>query len=194
MKNLSLLFSAAMAVCAFVMPSMASGSSWGLIATTHSLDSANLSFAVQSPVGPLGWSCNETRFHVDVLNAAALRVTAATFRSCGGVGVAAGCTVTNVGTGFSWTITGPTTTNVQIHNVDLHMRFETSPGSPGSCVFNGMDSRLTGTLTGGSWDAGQHEVTFAAATGLTLHSTFLGAPPVTVTGTVRDTTQTLTLT
>jgi hypothetical protein len=57
----------------------------------------------------------------------------------------------------------------------------------------GASINITGTLTGGQWDATRHEVVFSDDDGLTSHGQ-AGSSAVAVRGTLRDTAQTLTLT
>lgn len=200
-RKISLLCGAGLAACAFVVPSMASASSWATVGTTHQLFSGNLSFT-STVLGSehFGWSCAATEFHVDVASASALEIAGAAFQNCSGVAAATGCTVTATGTRFPWTATAPTTTNIQIHGFHVDLRFVTKPpaGST-SCVFfpDFPDFTWTGTLTGGSWDpsatGANRRMTFAGASGLGIHHSFFGTAPVIVNGTFRDTAGTLDL-
>jgi hypothetical protein len=93
-------------------------------------------------------------------------------------------------------VTGLTTSNVQIHNVRIDVQFENHPGSSACTTVNGVTSIWTGTLSGGRWTgngANQHEVIFTNAEGLVSHGP-TGSVAVTLSGTFRDTAQTLTLT
>jgi hypothetical protein len=202
MKKLSkkslLLFTGVMAVCAFAMPAMSSAASWGVIGTEHTLHSANLGFTATDPVlGGISSSCAASTFTVDVRTAAALTVTSTQFTNCTAQGAAIGdCTVTATGTpepNPDWTVTGVTTTNVQIHDVRIDLTFENKPGSSNCLNVNGQNLLLTGTLTGGVWDAAAHQVTFNNAEGLVSHGATGNNTRITVTGTIRDTQQTLTL-
>jgi hypothetical protein len=196
----ALLFIAAVAASAFAVPSVASAASWGIIGTTHTLFSANLGFSTHSTFGSSGWICNESQLHADVRNAATLTVTSATFRNCTGIGAYSDCTVTMVPTGFPWsgTAIGAGTNDIRIDGLQVDMKFETRPpaGSSG-CPIDGTTPTWTGTLgtgtTGTLWDVGQHEITFSSAAGTTLHGVTTEPQAVTVTGTLRDTTQSLTL-
>jgi hypothetical protein len=196
-----LLLAGAMAVCAFVTPSMASAASWGVIGTEHTLHSSNIAFTADiTPVGAFASSCGESTFTVDVRNAATLTVTSASFRNCTALGTGIGdCTVTPVATNLPWAATGVTTSNIQIHDVRIDVRFETRPGGgAGSCTnVHNVDLPLTGTLSSGVWSSTGHEISYNQATGLVLHRLFhpnLGnATPVTVSGTMRDTQQSLAL-
>jgi hypothetical protein len=103
--------------------------------------------------------------------------------------------VTATPTGFPWTATAVTTSNIQIHGFDVDLQFENTPGNPTGCAVN-FSSRLTGTLTGGTWDpsatGANRRITFEHDDGLTSHSAQLGGPtPMFVTGTFRDTQATL---
>jgi hypothetical protein len=192
------LFGAALAVCVFAVPSMASASSWGVIGSTHTLISANLGYVAHGQTAPVTWTCLSSQFHVNVANAAALRVTGVAFRSCSTIGLFGGCTVTPTATQLPWTITGTTTSNIQIEGLNMDLRFETlPPGGGSSCFQHNQNVTWTGTLNGGVWNAAQHEMNYTAATGTTLHGLFSSthaAAPMTVMGTIRDTSQTLTLT
>ena len=200
MKMLSqkglLLFGAVLAVCAFVVPSMASAASWSPINTTHQLFSPNLSFngLTALPDTTIGSSCAASEFDVDVASASTLEITSGSFQACRGSGSAADCTATAVGTRFPWTATGPSTTDVQIHGIHVDVLFEVGPGLPCTGA-NGAKITLTGTLTGGSWDpssiTANRRVTYRNASGLTGHAG--GAVAVTVNGDIRDTTGTLDL-
>jgi hypothetical protein len=191
-----LLFGAALMVCAFAVPSMASAASWGVIGSTHVLDSSDLSFLGHTTSGTLGEVCADSQFHSDVRNTAILTITSASFKNCMGTGaLGANCTVTRTSTRFPWSATGASTTNVQIHDVHVDVKYENTPGNPTACAVNGAIVTWTGTLNSGSWNASTHSVTFTNATGLVATSTSLaGVTNVTVSGTIRDTAQTLTLT
>jgi hypothetical protein len=193
----TLLFGAVMALCAFVMPSMASAASWGVIGSAHTIDSANLGFTAPAVpgVGLVSSSCAETQFSSNVASAANLPITAVTFKNCTGSGPNIGhCTATPDATKLPWTATGTTLTNVQIHNIHITVKFETLPGAtPPACGLNGQSVTLTGTLTGGAWTSGVHSVDFSSSPGLEVVGP-TGTALATVSGTVRDTQQTLTLT
>jgi hypothetical protein len=191
---------AAMAVTAFALPSVASAASWGTIGTGHTLDSSSFAFTAQFPTGPpffgpVTSSCAQTQFVTDVTSAGVLTITTATFTGCTATGTGSDCTATVNASGLPWRATGPTTTNVQIHNFNITMLVETRPGaSPPPCAIQGMTATLTGTLTGGTWNASTHQFAFSNADGLTTHVPALGPWPTTASGTFRDTFQTLTLT
>jgi hypothetical protein len=187
-----LLFASAMAVCAFVAPSMASAASWGVIGTEHTLDSPNASFTV--PASGTTSSCGESQFTVDVASAAAIEITTATFRRCTAAGPAIGsCTQTSTATGLPWTATAVATNNIQIHRIDIDVLLENEPGSS-ACAAAGVSIRLTGTLTGGVWNgngANQHELLLNNAHGLRSHSALGNDQVALANGTFRDTQQTL---
>jgi hypothetical protein len=191
-----LIFGAVLAVCAFAVPSMASAASWAGL-STHQLASSDLAFTANLTGTPAGWSCADTEFDADVVSAAVVEITGTVFRNCSGGGGFTGCTVTSTGANFPWTATARTTTDIQIHRVDVSVVFDTKPGgAPGSCAQEGFTIRVTGTLTSGSFDpsatAANRRITYTSATGLTAHllntGLFAEAP---VTGTFRDTTATL---
>jgi hypothetical protein len=191
---------AAMAITAFALPSVASAGSWGTIGTGHTLDSSSFTFTSHFfPAPPffsaVTSSCTQTQFATDVTSAGVLTITSATFTGCTATGTGSACTATLTARGLPWRATGPTTTNVQIHDFNVTMRVETRPGaSPPPCAIQDMTATLTGTLTGGTWNASAHQFAFSNADGLTTHVPGLGPWPTTTSGTFRDTSQTLTLT
>ncbi len=196
-KKGALLFAGVMAVCAFAMPAMSSASSWAPLTSEHTLHSANLGFTATDPVlGGISSSCAESTFTVDVRNAAQLAVTSTSFRNCTGQGGAIGdCTVTAAGTNTTtWTGTGITTSNVTIDNVRIDVTFENKPGSSNCLNVNGASIILTGNLGGGQWNGNAaHSVTYSNDEGLVSHGATGNGTVATVTGTIRDTQQTLTL-
>jgi hypothetical protein len=199
------LFAAAMALCAFMMPSMASASSWGVVGSHHTLDSPNLGYTSNTPViGPVTSICTRSSFTTDVSSTRDLEITNATFGGlCTWTSSSIGtCTATPAGTRFPWTATAVTTDNIQIHGIRIDVLFENVPGLPaGSCAgfFVGETATITGTLTGGRWTgngAGQHSLDFSNAAGLVEHLADLGSSnnPIAVRGILTDTQQSLTVT
>jgi hypothetical protein len=193
-KKGAVVFGAALAICAFVMPSMASAASWGVVGSAHNLTATGIGFTAHTPIGALGAQCADAQFNATVSSAAVSNITSTSFTNCTGTGAAAGCAVSATGTNFPWAATGLTTTNVQIHGINID-NFFTGAACP---VGNGVASQLTGTLSGGRWTgngSGQHSITLAAATGLFSHSAQLGTSVATVNDAlVVDRQQTLTLT
>jgi hypothetical protein len=191
-KKGAVIFGAALAVCAFVMPSMASALSWGTVGSAHTLTATNLGFIVHTTSGTAGSTCKDVNFTSNVATAARLTITAATFSNCTGQGaLGTSCGATAAPTGLPWSATGVTTNNVQIHAVDIDVAFT------GACALANTSSRVTGTLTSGTWTgngAGQHSVNLNTGAGLSAH-TALGTFPITITGggLVVDRQQTLTL-
>ncbi len=188
-----LLFGVMLAVCAFVVPSMASAASWSPIGSTHHLYSPNLAFSVTAGPAPgVGSSCPGLSLDVDVVSANAIEVTSGGFQPpCMGTGPAVNCTVTPTAH-FPWTVTATSTTNVQIHNVSVTVTFENTPGNPTACGLGHATSLVTGTLTGGSWNPASNELFLSGLSGLSVH--FLGTglnTPAFVSGTVRATSGTL---
>jgi hypothetical protein len=196
-KKSLLLFGSLLLVCAFA-PSMASAASWtGTFPSTHVLDTPNplqrLSFTATTALGPSGWTCAAVQLHIDVLSRSDAIVTGTNIRQCHGTGASVNCTVTPVGTGFPWTITNPTTTNISIHRVHVDLFFENTPGAASACAAPG-NVTMTGTLTSGTWTNPGHELEFTAATGLVSHSPVLGNNlPTTVSGTLASTDNGLTM-
>jgi len=184
-----LLFAAAMALCAFAMPSMASAASWGVIGTEHTLD-GNLGFS--NDASNVQSDCAQVQFTVDVVSAAVIEITTGSFRQCTAGGAIGSCTATSTPTGFPWTATAVTTSNIQIHGVDIDVSFENHPGSL-ACGAVGASVRITGTLSGGRWtgNVGTRAIDVAGGTGLVSHGAVTGA--ITPTGTVDDTQGTLTV-
>jgi hypothetical protein len=189
-----LLFAAAMALCAFVMPSMASAASWGVIGTEHTLTSPDIGF-INDGAGVTSM-CTNASFTIDVSTAAALEITNGSFTGCTASGASIGaCTATSTGTNFPWTATAVTTSNIQIHGVNINVFFEGA-----GCGAAGQTLRITGTLTRGEWNGNgtnQHEVLLTpgatGANGLVSHSILGAGQPLTLTGTIRDNQQQLTV-
>jgi hypothetical protein len=194
-----LLFAAAMALCAFAMPSMASAASWGVVGSAHTLDSPNVGFTGTGAAGAINSSCSVSSFTTNVRSAAQLTITAASFGGCTSSGPIIGhCTTTSVATKLPWVATGITTSNVQIDGIHIDVTFENIPGAGASCTngANGTKLTITGTLSGGVWSgnaANQHEVNYTNAEGLVSHSALGNNSVITVRATFRDTQQTLTL-
>ena len=183
-------------MCAFAMPSMASASSWGVVGTHHTLDTTNFGFAVDAS-GSLSM-CNSASFTARVVNTANIEITSGTFTGCtmAAPGFGATCTLTLAGT-FPWTATARTTSDIQIHGVDIDTAFENHPGSSSCGAFTGISARITGTLSGARWlgnGAGQRTIEPTGATGLVSHVPGLGTAALTPTGTITDQQQTLTVT
>lgn len=195
----ALLFGAMLAVCACAMPSMASAASWSTIGTTHKLFMPDL--VISTNVGPsttAAVGCTATEFDADVVSASTIEITNASFQDCRGLApsIAATCTVTTTATQFPWTMTAPTTTDIQIHNIHVHMAFE-NPPMFASCHMGGVVLDWTGTLTGGTWDpsatGANRRITFNTQPGTFLHSPIGGFGAAKVSGSLRDTTGTLDL-
>ncbi len=188
-----LLFGVMLAVCAFV-PSLASAANWSPIGSTHHLFSPNLaSFVTSGPFGVFGWSCRSVSMDADVVSANTIEITSAGFQQpCMGTGNPINCTTTPVGT-FPWTATATSTTNVQIHGVNVTMTFENTPGNPTVCGFGHSTLLLTGTVAGGSWNPASNELTLSGLSGLAAHFLGFGGTnlPVFWTATFRATSGTL---
>ena len=193
-----LLFAGAMAVCAFAMPSMASASSWGVVGSHHTLTSTNLGFS--SDVIGSTTMCTSASFTARVTSAANLEITTATFTGCTLAAPALGatCTTTWTGTSFPWTATAVTTSNIQIHGVNIDVFHENHPGG-GSCgALTGITSRITGTLSSARWhgNTGGRTIELAGSTGLVSHgpAAIGGTSAITPTGTITDVNESLTVT
>ena len=93
------------------------------------------------------------------------------------------------------TATAVTTSNLQIHGVNIDVFSENHPGGGTACgIFTGETFRLTGTLTGAKW-LGSSSIELAGATGLVSHypPIFGGTSTLTPTGTITDPQETLTV-
>jgi hypothetical protein len=148
-KKSLLLLGAVLALCAFVLPSVASAASWAPVGTTDGrIDSGNLGFSIQPGATPSGSFCTSSSFSVTVHSAAVATITGGTFANChGDLGASVGCTTTATGTNFPWRVTVPDTTDIIIHGVDIDVSFETTPNTLNECAQNGLNIRLTGTVT-----------------------------------------------
>jgi hypothetical protein len=91
-KRSVLLFAAAMALCAFAMPSMASGSSWGPVGSEHTLDSTDFGFT--SDVTGATSMCDRTQFTVTVTSTANIEIDSVAFTGCTFTAEALGATCT----------------------------------------------------------------------------------------------------
>ncbi len=195
MKKISksvVLFAGVMAVCALALPSMASALSWSPVGSHHVLSSTNLAFQTEG-ANAIGWSCASSTFTSDVNSASDVTITATSFTNCMGILSTVNCTLTMVGRGFPWTATA--TTPVLIHRVNVTMHIENTPGNATACPIP-ITITMTGTLNAGHFLNTGHEINITNptfGTGLTGHSAGVGSLPVTVSGTFRDQSQTLTL-
>ena len=141
--------------------------------------------------------CAGASFTGRVASAANLEITASTFTGCTCAAPAFGalCAATLLGT-FStpWTATAVTTSDIQIHGVDIDTALENHPAG-GSCgTLVGQTLRITGTLSGARWlGNASHQVELTGATGLVGHSAF-GLAALTLTGTITDQQESLSVT
>ncbi|HEX5923846.1 MAG TPA: hypothetical protein VFY45_08440 [Baekduia sp.] len=186
----TLLFGVALAVCAFAAP-MASAASWSPLGSNETLFSSNL--ALTQSIGGglmLGMSCASSTVATTVTSAAVLRINSVTFANCSGTGIGVGCTVTPTGTNFPWTATAVSTTNIQIHDIRVALRYETKPGGATHCdsAVHNTNATWTGTLTGGSWEpsstAPNRVLRFTSAPGTVFHG--IASQPAFVTGSLRN--------
>ncbi|MET0602167.1 MAG: hypothetical protein ABW167_09285 [Baekduia sp.] len=190
----TMLLAIVVAIASLAGPSASSATSWSTVGSTYVLDSSDLTFSVAAVSS--SWTCTAVQMHVDVTSIDLITVTNADFlRDCHGAGAASGCTVTPKATGLHWTMTAPKKDDVTIHGIKIDFTFETRPPpDPQACTFLGVTFNVTGTLGPGTWHEGLHETTFTNAPGLTAHIPAFGSVPVLVTGTFKDTAQTLSLT
>jgi hypothetical protein len=194
-----LLFAGAMALCAFVLPSMASAASWTPIGgADQRLDSADVGFTGTSSVfGPVVSSCTRSSFTGQVVTSRTLNIAAALF---GGhcvaifpnIGPGTTCTATFAPTTLPWQATATTTTNIQIHEIRIDVTYENTPGNP-ACATAGVAGRsllITGTVRDGRWTGGNdRRIIYSNAEGLVSHSapTAENDNPVTFRGTFTST-------
>jgi hypothetical protein len=185
------LFAGVMAVCAFVVPAVASADSFildaGTFPNTQILHSSNLSFSI--PSINWGWTCQSETYDVSVRSASDAQVLGAGLGNCHGTGGLVNCTLTFAGTRFPWTVT-PSTTNLQIHDILFDLTFENTPGAASACGTPGTIT-LTGTLSGGVWNNAAHSITLTDGTGLSAHIGVVA--PVLLLGTLTSTQKNLTI-
>ena len=183
------LFAGALAVCAFVLPSLASASSWGPIGgADHVLDSPNFGYTSVFLGAPVTSSCTSSSFTAVVLSGADMQIRAGSFGGlCTASSAAIGtCTWTLTPTRFPWTATAVTTSNIQIHGVHIDVRFE-QPRGLNTCVnVNGADLTYTGTITNIRY-LGPGRLDLQGAHGLVSHSALGNNNPLTVIGQLSDT-------
>ncbi len=196
-KKSALLFVATMALCAFAMPSIASASSWGTIGTHHTLDSSSPA-GFTAPALGISSDCARSQFTVRVTSTANVEIDSANTTGCtitSGAGAFGLCTLTETSTNLPWTATAVTTSNIQIHGVNIDVTLENHPGST-ACVGNGLKLQFTGTLTGIRWhgNGATRTLELNGADGLVIHSSIGNNIPITTTGTVFDTQGTLSVT
>jgi hypothetical protein len=189
-----LLFAAAMALCAFAMPSMASASSWGVVGSHHTLDTTNIGFSNDTN-GAVSM-CDRAQFTTRVTSTANLEVSTASFSSCAlnAEALGATCTATSTATNLPWTGTAVTTSNIQLHGVNIDV-FLTGA----SCgTLTNQTIKVTGTISGARWlGNANHGIELAGASGLVSHLPAVAGgttSAITLTGTLADTQNTLTVT
>jgi len=188
-----LLFAGAIAACAFVLPGVASAATFGPAGTHHTLSSPNFGFTSNFLGAGVTSSCTSSSLTSDVANGN-LEITSGSFGGlCTYTSAATGtCTLTWRPTRFPWTVTAPTTSNVQIHGIHIDLRFEQPRGLNTCTNVNGQDLTFTGTLTGGRWTGNAaHSLDFSDSEGLVSHSALGVNNPLTVRGFFTDTQETL---
>ena len=192
MKKLSkrgaLLCAVVVACAAFASPGAASALNWGPVGTAHTLDSSSVTLDF---VGLSSRANCIVELNTSAANPASssLTITGASFTSCFGAGAAASCGVAVVATGLNWTATGLAANNVKIDGMHVNVIF-----SGATCAIgNPATVTVTGSLTGGVWNAAGHSVAYTVAAGLTgfLAGSPIGA--VVTSGSFSDTAGTLTL-
>jgi hypothetical protein len=189
-KSSVLLFAAVVAASAMAAPSLASASSWGVVGTTHVLDATSYSTNIAA-LG-VGTACFGPRIHLDVDSPQIVTITGITFGHCTGTGGGLHCTVTKKATSLPWVITVPTPTTITLHNYHVDTILENIPGDPTACATPTFITEF-GSIHLGVWDSSAHQITYTNAPGSTAAVSGLGTFPQTVSATLRDTTQTLTV-
>ncbi|MET0603055.1 MAG: hypothetical protein ABW167_13805 [Baekduia sp.] len=146
-KKSMLLLGAVMALCAFVLPSVASAASWTPVNTTDGrIDSSDVGFSITATGS--GSRCTSSTFSVSVDSSSVATITGGSFNNChGNLGSGVGCTTTATLTNLPWRVTVPDTSDVIIHGVDIDVSFETTPGTLNECSNNGLNIRLFGSVT-----------------------------------------------
>jgi hypothetical protein len=96
-------------------------------------------------------------------------------------------------TGLPWTATAVATSNIQIHGVNIDLKYDQSPSGTCPAFFVGLNQTLTGTLSGVTHDNVGKEFILNNAEGVVSHSALGANQPLTFRGTIRDTQQTLTV-
>jgi hypothetical protein len=195
-KKSVLLFAAAMALCAFAMPSMASAASWGPIGTEHTLDSTDIGFA--NDTNGATSMCERAQFTVTVTTAANIEIDTANFSNCllNAEQLGATCTATSTATGLPWTATARTTSDIQIHGVNIDV---VTTGATCGMFLTNQTVKITGTLAGARWlgnSPNPRRIELAGSTGLVSHlpaSAGGSTSAITLTGTITDTQETLTV-
>jgi hypothetical protein len=184
------LFASAMAVCAFVLPSVASAASWGPIGgTDHVLDAPNSGFLSNILGSGVTSQCTSSSFTAVVSSPVSMQFRAGSFGGlCTASGASIGdCTMTWQPTGFPWLATAVTTSNLQIHGVRIDVTFEDMPLRPGSCTnVSGAKLTITGTVGGGNY-TGPGRLDFNNAEGMSSHSALGNDSPITWRGLFVDT-------
>jgi hypothetical protein len=185
-KKSMLLLGAVLALCAFVLPSVASAASWTPVGTTDGrIHSNNLGFSIMATTS--GAFCTSTAFSVTVDSALVATITGASFENChGDRGTSVGCTMTMAGTNFPWRMTAVATNNIQIHGIDIDISIEQTPGTLGECVLQNTNLRVTGTATASftPGPAGDRTIDFTGgpAGALVVHIPGLGTAIAALTG------------
>ncbi len=189
-KKSVVVFAGVMAVCALAFPSMASALNWAPVGgADHQLTSTSFSF-ITEPLISVGASCAHLSLTGVVDSTSDMTITATSFTNCMGIGQAQPCTATPVGRGFPWTATA--TSPVVIHRISVTVNLENTPGAASACPAP-VTVTLTGPLGVGVFNNVEHGTSMlppATGTGLSGHP---GNLSVTVSGTIRDDRQTLTL-
>ncbi len=186
-KKIAVLGAAIGAMAALAVPSMASAAVWGPLNTNQTLSTSFIKYDTPVPVD-IDWGCvHSLGVHVRTPASSTLDVTSASWTGCltSSSGPYAGCSISMAPTGLPWTAVS----TVGGVSVTEHTQVTLFGSGCGSTTFD-----VSGTLTGGVWNAAAHKVTFTNATGLTMSSGGSFLANVTTTGALLNASQTLTLT
>jgi hypothetical protein len=107
-------------------------------------------------------------------------ITGANFANChGDIGSAVGCTVTATGTNFPWRVTAVTTTDIEIHGLDIDTAYETTPGTLNECANNGLRDKVTAKkVTGTTFTPMGRGYHWGVAHGVVVHVGGITTPAV----------------
>ena len=89
-------------------------------------------------------------------------------------------------------MTAVTTSSISLEGFTAFALLEQSPANTCPAFFAGLFSTITGSVSG-TWNAAERAAIFTNAEGIGWHLGGLGTFPVTTSGTLRDTQQTLAL-
>jgi hypothetical protein len=188
-KRRGSLVVAAVAACAFVLPSMASAASWAVVGSNHTFTSTNAGFFSAAITA----SCAQTTFTATVSTSQDMRITSASYNRCTSSGAIVGdCTKTMQPTNLPWRATPISSTNVQIDGVLIDVLLEQMPGQT-NCNVAGIKLTLTGSLTGATYNNATRRLDLNFGPGIRMHSPLGNGTPLTPSGQFTDNQETLSI-